>query len=515
MPRPEALKPGDERRRGHRHYRLWRGTAFSIGFHAVALIVALVTIPSLPVIFYEEVDLPSPATLLVELISPDRLPQDRPRETGDRVPGQPAEPRMSPSATDSGANIPSPPLPPGQTEAEARRPEERESPSPRPPAETLPAPETPSTQAKKPAIRPSKKNLERLDGNLSAREKADGVDPSGLQKSGATPPAGSGSSTFSAFGDVLREIEQLVDRPPTPEQAAAARLGADNKQVSRLRAAAKKGYGFAQFNLAQRLWYGLGLPKDRKQAAVWLRRAADHGYGPAQLLLGLRATRGDAGKVDLGEADFWWSAAEKRGFSAAERARKLLKHRMQPEDIIKARSLRRHLGTMVVPLVELTDAEQQPTTLDGMLRIAAERGDFDNILRLLHAGANPEAPDQAGRTALINAAWRGRKSAVTLLVDLGTDPGVMDKARRTPLMWSAINGHASVARVMADAGADTDRRDADELTPLMRAAWNGHAEVVRILLAAGADPNARDPSGRTAKDYARLSGNPSIIALLP
>jgi len=65
---------------------------------------------------------------------------------------------------------------------------------------------------------------------------------------------------------------------------------------------------------------------------------------------------------------------------------------------------------------------------------------------LLEKGANIEARDNTGRTALHWAAERGREEVVQLLLDKGADIEAEDNARRTPWHWADQNGHEVVVQ---------------------------------------------------------------------
>ena len=100
-------------------------------------------------------------------------------------------------------------------------------------------------------------------------------------------------------------------------------------------------------------------------------------------------------------------------------------------------------------------------------------------------------------------------AVVDLLLRHGADPDAADMWGRTALVYAASVGNAATVRQLLDAGADPDLADAAGATPLMVAADRAAtptsdraaAAVVALLLAAGADPDATDAVGRTAADY--------------
>ncbi len=151
-----------------------------------------------------------------------------------------------------------------------------------------------------------------------------------------------------------------------------------------------------------------------------------------------------------------------------------------------------------------------PAASDGPhLVAAAERQDWRSVDALLAAGADVDAAQADGATALHWAAhWDARAALETLLragadVDAANDHGV------TPLFLAAENGSAPVAERLLAAGADASATlPADGETVLMRAAHTGSAAIVRMLLDRGADPHARTArSGQTALMWATAEGH--------
>ena len=87
---------------------------------------------------------------------------------------------------------------------------------------------------------------------------------------------------------------------------------------------------------------------------------------------------------------------------------------------------------------------------------AIHRGDIDRLKRLIREGADVNARDRYGQTALMIAAKNGRSRLVQFLVDQGADLNHTAKYRLTALMLAVISGHANVVRVLVRAGADLE-----------------------------------------------------------
>jgi len=85
---------------------------------------------------------------------------------------------------------------------------------------------------------------------------------------------------------------------------------------------------------------------------------------------------------------------------------------------------------------------------------AVTRGDVATVWDLLRAGADVNARDRHGQTALMLAAHRGYREVVETLVEGGADLNVTAKFNLSALMLAITAGHVDVARVLARAGAD-------------------------------------------------------------
>ena len=127
------------------------------------------------------------------------------------------------------------------------------------------------------------------------------------------------------------------------------------------------------------------------------------------------------------------------------------------------------------------------------------------------AGVDANAINEAGRTALIVAAWRGHYKVLQTLASTGIDLDAADHQGRTALSWAAINGFSQVAQMLLREMATVEVRDESGLTPLIRAAWNGHEEIVKALIAEH-DVNAADSRGITALQRTKTGNETAIIA---
>ena len=258
-----------------------------------------------------------------------------------------------------------------------------------------------------------------------------------------------------------------------------------------------------------------------------LMHAARAGHAEVvRLLLGQGATV-DAAEDALGETALMWAAAEDHadvvqtlaaaGAAVGARSREMAFSRQRFGDGRSARFT-------VLPRGGWT-----------ALMYAARQNAPAAVSALAAAGADLNATDPDGTTALTLAVINAHYDLAALLLDLGANPNVADTTGMTPL-YAAVDMHTVdetpgrpapvasgvlavpdlIARLLAR-GADPNARlktpllervhnnpDAtlgEGATPLMRAARKGDLPLMRAVLDGGADPGARSARGATPLLY--------------
>ena len=147
------------------------------------------------------------------------------------------------------------------------------------------------------------------------------------------------------------------------------------------------------------------------------------------------------------------------------------------------------VGALVLTL--LVSAATPP---DSPVADAAMRGDQGSVRSLLQQGADVNAAQGDGMTALHWAADRGDLEMARMLVYAGAGlQAVTRMAEYTPLHLASRAGHGAVVRALLEAGSDPAAPTASGgATPLHLAAAAGDPEAVAALIEHGADVNARE-----------------------
>lgn len=125
------------------------------------------------------------------------------------------------------------------------------------------------------------------------------------------------------------------------------------------------------------------------------------------------------------------------------------------------------------------------------LHWGAMHDDAGMIEVLLYAGANTEATTRlGGYTALHLASREGHATAIDALLNGGADHAAVTSTGVTAMHYAAASGRADAVEALVRHGAAIDAGTrADEQTPLMWATAANRLDAMRVLLEAGADPS--------------------------
>jgi uncharacterized caspase-like protein len=163
-----------------------------------------------------------------------------------------------------------------------------------------------------------------------------------------------------------------------------------------------------------------------------------------------------------------------------------------------------HVQTSLVILGMLLLSASCATNVDVMREAA--QGHTAVVQTMLAKGADGNAVDRDGKTALMLAAFEGHTATVQVLVANGVQTNAQDKEGTTALMLAAARGHADVVQALLAKGVDVNLQNATGQTALMLAVVGGHGQVTQVLLAKGANVELKNHSGQTALTLAQARG---------
>lgn len=146
--------------------------------------------------------------------------------------------------------------------------------------------------------------------------------------------------------------------------------------------------------------------------------------------------------------------------------------------------------------------------MDSPVADAASRGDLAGVRQLLREGADVNAAQGDGMTALHWAAMRGDVDMTRILLYAGAGTRAATRlGDRTPLHLAARNGYGELVAILVEAGADPEARTSTGVTPLHLAARAGDDRAIEPLLAAGVDVDAVEGAfGQSPLHWATAAG---------
>lgn len=119
----------------------------------------------------------------------------------------------------------------------------------------------------------------------------------------------------------------------------AARDGAFESALMEFRPLASNGHSEAQYILGQMYYFGRGVSRNREQAAHWFVKAAEGGWAAAQHDVAVMYLQGQGVEKNLVQAYLWFARAAKQDYPNANRRRKQIESRLNPNQLAAAKGL--------------------------------------------------------------------------------------------------------------------------------------------------------------------------------
>lgn len=182
-----------------------------------------------------------------------------------------------------------------------------------------------------------------------------------------------------------------------------------------------------------------------------------------------------------------------------------------------------------------TEQKKEENTLNQELFNAIELKEPNAVSKLINKGANINAQDENGRTAimlatynndvatakvLINAGAEGYLDILNLTIAAGADPTITNRYGGTALIPASEHGYLDVIKVLLTS-TDIDVNHVNNLgwTALLEAIIlnngnNVQQQTVQLLIEYGADVNIPDDNHVTPLQHARKKGFKEIEQLL-
>lgn len=157
-------------------------------------------------------------------------------------------------------------------------------------------------------------------------------------------------------------------------------------------------------------------------------------------------------------------------------------------------------------IMETTGANGSLSLSDRLLQAAASN-DAAAVGELLRQGADIEARDTRGRSALLLATHNAAIDAARMLIEAGADVNAKDDIEDSPYLYAGAEGPLEILRMTLAHGADLGSVNRYGGTALIPAAHHGHVDIVRELLGTEIDIDHVNNPGWTALLEAIILGD--------
>jgi uncharacterized protein len=104
------------------------------------------------------------------------------------------------------------------------------------------------------------------------------------------------------------------------------------------------------------------------------------------------------------------------------------------------------------PIKQEMEREIMSEGLDEQLLQIAERGDTDTLSKLIKEGANINAQDSKGQTAIMIATYNNDAETAKVLIEAGADVNIQDDMKNNPFLYAGAEGYIDILKITIQAG---------------------------------------------------------------
>ena len=296
--------------------------------------------------------------------------------------------------------------------------------------------------------------------------------------------------------------------------SAAWDAGRHAEALSEWQAAAADGDGRAMLRLGRAFRAGIGVPADYVAAYMWLNLAAGAGHAEAAAERdALAAVMTAAERAEAQRLARAWHAGRQTDAEPAPASGPAEPATAGPPParaVREAQGLLAELGFGIGPPDGVWGSPSMAAYVDFLRGAGLPETDqlTPEGLRALRAAVRQREAAPTGDASapapalppdvLHQAVLSGNVDRLQAALAAGADVNALDDRGWTALMHAANKGYVLMLPALIAGGAALDYRAADGATALFVAALLGHSEIADALVEAGADPKIRGPRGETA-----------------
>ena len=297
-------------------------------------------------------------------------------------------------------------------------------------------------------------------------------------------------------GPLLVPTKEVVGGEALREWQAAANAG-DAKAMLALGRLYRQGLGAVQDYIRAHMWFNLAASRGEAEA-VTERDALAARMAPEQVAKAQEQAA--AWQPQAATAPAASSASQSAGPpppNAIREAQELLTalgyEPDPPDGQWSKRTAQAYQAFVRDANLPMTDT-LTPATLKAMRTLVRQAG----------SASTPKPKATLSPDALHRAAKAGNLKGLEAALAAGADVNARDDRGWTALMYTVDKGYVLLVGPLLQAKADPDVRAPDGATALFMAVAHGYSEIIPMLMQAGADPMIEGPKGKTATDLAEV-----------